>query len=85
MLKLRDGLLLNETQIVAAEFVSKGNDKTLILTLTAPATFSHTVEGCANQVILNGAEAENLWRVLSEGATKVEPARPPEFLAYVVK
>ena len=84
MLKLRDDLLLNESQIVEAKFLAQGNDKTLTLTLTAPVSFGRQVEGNPNQVMLNGAEAENLWRVLSKGAQKIEPTPASNVLGAVV-
>jgi hypothetical protein len=84
MLKLKDGLLLNESQVIAAEFVAQGENKTLKLTLTASVNFAQQVEGNPNQILLTGNEAESVWRVLSKDAHRVEPPPTSSASSYAV-
>jgi hypothetical protein len=68
MLKVRDGLLINESQVVTAEFDQ--NNKDLKLTFVVPVTFA-LQEQYQNQVSFSGVEAEQLWDILSKDATEV--------------
>ena len=74
MLKLREDILINESQIVTAEFSSES--KTLMLVFSVPVSFAQQSGGASNQVELSGTEAEKLWRILSSGAKVVNPALP---------
>jgi hypothetical protein len=69
MLKLENGLLINEYQIVAAEFIKQ--DKTLKVTFSAPVTFGERVADNPYQVLFSGYEAEEIMRILSKGAQSV--------------
>lgn len=72
MLKLNDSVIINETQIVTAEF--ENASKTLKIVFSVPVSFAPQVEGNSNQVQLSGNEAENLWRILSKDAPQINPA-----------
>lgn len=73
MLKLRDDVLINESEIVVAEYVE--SDKRLILTFTSPVFFASRVKGNQNQIMLSGAEAEQVWRFLSKDAEDIKPKK----------
>jgi hypothetical protein len=71
MLKLKDDILINEFEIVAAQYVE--SDKRLILTFTSPVTFASQVDGNPNQIMLSGSEAQNVWNYLSKDAEDIKP------------